>query len=309
MLSRWLIPMAALVAATSVKAAPPPQISVQGVLRDNTGHLQSMPVDVTVRFYDAATNGNLLASYGPTTVLATDGLFTEVLSLDAAQVSALDGASALFMEIQAGTDTFPRQPVTSNVYALSASHALLADRATSADTATTADSATTATTCTTATSANTATTATTATTANNALELGGVAPNSYQRALATPDCGAANAIRGIDASGHVTCTPVPAGTVTSVGAAAPLSSSGGANPTISLTGTVPVANGGNRFGGAWATVYVGQKACLQQSGESCYLSNPMTGSCTCPTGFNAYPIAENYISSQNFTNCTWICVQ
>ncbi len=47
-----------------------------------------------------------------------------------------------------------------------------------------------------------------------------------------------------DGSGNLSWTTLSSGSVTSVGASAPLASSGGTTPTISLTGTIPVANGG-----------------------------------------------------------------
>ncbi len=266
MFKRCLIP-AILFAATQAYATPPQQISVQGVLRDGSGHLQSMQVQVTVRFYDAASGGNLLASFGPTSVVAQNGLFTEVLSLDAATAASIQGASSVFMEITAGNDTFSRQPVTSDLFALSAGIA------------------------------------------DNAVKLGGAPASAYQRTLINSDCGAGSVIRAIAPNGTVTCAPQATGTVTSVSAAAPLTSSGGANPTIGLNGDIGVANGGNRFGGAWATYFVGQQACLQQSGANCYLRNPTTNACSCPSGFTAYPIAENYNAGQNFTNCTWMCLR
>lgn len=101
------------------------------------------------------------------------------------------------------------------------------------------------------------------------------------------------------------CTGV--GTVTDVTASAPLSSSGGTTPVISLTGQVPVGNGGNRFGGEWASYYAGQLACSQQTTSTCYLKNPLTGNCSCPTGYSAAPVSENYISTAGLTNCTWLC--
>ena len=59
------------------RANVPGKFSVQGVLRDDVGKLQTTMVNVTVALYDASVGGNKLAgSYGPTSVMATNGLFT-----------------------------------------------------------------------------------------------------------------------------------------------------------------------------------------------------------------------------------------
>jgi hypothetical protein len=102
------------------RAAIPSEFTVQGVLRDNTGTLASMMVMVTLNFFDAQTAGNQLngSAYGPTAVMATNGLFTDTITLTAPDLTAIAGASAAFLQIQVGSDTYPRQKVEPAMYAL-----------------------------------------------------------------------------------------------------------------------------------------------------------------------------------------------
>jgi len=107
-----------LFVASTAKAAVPNAFSVQGVLRDNMGKLQSMMVNVTVSLYDAQTNGNKLGGpYGPNPVMANNGLLTLSIT-DPNLQTGLSGASQVWLEMTVGSDTFARQPVAPQLFAL-----------------------------------------------------------------------------------------------------------------------------------------------------------------------------------------------
>lgn len=131
----------------SARATVPNTFSVQGVLRDSTGKLQSMMVNVTVNLWDAQTAGNQLAGPYQQSVMATNGLFTMAIT-DNAILTKLASPppppGGVWLELIVGNDTFPRQLVTPGMYSLmsgNADHAATADHATSADSATSATSA------------------------------------------------------------------------------------------------------------------------------------------------------------------------
>jgi hypothetical protein len=50
--------------------------------------------------------------------MATNGLFTQTVTLTPADLTAIGGASAVFLQIQVDSDTFPRQKVEPEMYAL-----------------------------------------------------------------------------------------------------------------------------------------------------------------------------------------------
>jgi hypothetical protein len=156
-----------IMAAAPLHAGVPNTFSVQGVLRDNTGKLQSMMVSVTVNLWDAQMMGNQLGGPYQQTVMATNGLFT--LAITDPQILTKIGSSStgqVWLEVIVGNDTFPRQLATPGMFSLMCAQA---------------DSAT------------------------NASQLGGVAASSYQHVLATPVCGAGKYIQKIDAAGTVVC--------------------------------------------------------------------------------------------------------
>jgi hypothetical protein len=99
-------------------AGAPEKITVQGILRNKAGVLQSSTAMITVRFFDSATDGTQLGGdYGPVAVPVNDGLFSLTLG-DARLRAALTAATAAWLEVQADKDVYPRQPVTSQVFAL-----------------------------------------------------------------------------------------------------------------------------------------------------------------------------------------------
>src|SRR5205814_1464443 len=104
--------------ATPAGANVPSQFSVQGVLRDGAGKLQSTMVNVTVSLYDAQTAGNKLAGpYGPFPIMATNGLFSVPIQ-DAMLKTELASATQVWMEVIVGNDTFARQLVAPQMFAL-----------------------------------------------------------------------------------------------------------------------------------------------------------------------------------------------
>ena len=107
-----------------------------------------------------------------------------------------------------------------------------------------------------------------------------------QRRVAT-GCAVGSFISAIGADGTPTCATPPAGTVTGVTASAPLASSGGAAPVISLSGAIPMANGGTGLvatgaagnvlrstGSAWASAPL--QAADVPSLSASYLNNSTT---------------------------------
>jgi hypothetical protein len=257
---RYAFAIAALIslAAGTASATAPSEFTVQGVLRNNTGQLQTMTVKVTVTLYDATSAGNVLAGPFVSNVMVSNGLFTLTIP-DANLRSEVAGATEVWVEMTADLDTFPRQKVSSNLFALVCA---AADQLSSACSGCVADTmiagvagskvsgkVAAASTADTAASATSATSATTATTATNSTQLGGVAASGYQKALLTSDCGVGKYIRAIAADGTVTCgsDATGSGTVTAVG-----SGTGLTGGTITSSGTLAVAFGGSGSAGTVA---------------------------------------------------------
>ena len=124
----WALPVRfpvalAMLAATALLALParaavPDGVAVQGILRDNQGALQTMPLLVTVSFFDARVAGNRVAGpFGPLQAQADNGLFSVIVG-DANLGAALAGAPDVWLEVIEGNDVFPREHVTSQPYAL-----------------------------------------------------------------------------------------------------------------------------------------------------------------------------------------------
>src|SRR5687767_11133239 len=85
-----LIGACMLVTASESLANVPNQFSVQGVLRDNMGSLQSMMVNVTIKLFADQNGGSPLATpVLSTAVMAVNGLFTLAVSVDAALAGVL----------------------------------------------------------------------------------------------------------------------------------------------------------------------------------------------------------------------------
>jgi hypothetical protein len=106
--------------AGAARAAVPQLFTVQGVWRDAGGKLQSSLATVTLNFYAAQTASageTLLAQRVDTKVQATGGLFTMTVPVDGMLATAL-AEPEVWMEMTVNSDTFPRQRVTPDVYAL-----------------------------------------------------------------------------------------------------------------------------------------------------------------------------------------------
>jgi hypothetical protein len=257
--------IAPILVSVAANAVVPREFSVQGILRNNQGALQSlMMTNVIVTLYDAETGGNTVGGpYTATGVAVTNGLFT-VRIQDAQLASKIVTPSDVWVELSVGNDTFPRTKMSTQPYALLSISSESADTLSSkcsgcvvdamiggvsaakvsgkVAAAMQCDSAANATN---ATNATSATNATTATTATNATQLGGTAAATFQ-ALLNTSCGAGKYVQGIGANGVPACgsDANSGGTVTSVSAVAPLSiSNATTTPAISL-GTVGSANGG-----------------------------------------------------------------
>src|SRR5690349_16948562 len=100
-----------VVATDGARAAAPTMFSVQGVLRNNGGQLQSMVLNVSVSFFNVQTGGTALATYNNNMVQAQNGLFTFNIT-DAGIGAILQAQSQLWMEVTvASFGTFPRTQV------------------------------------------------------------------------------------------------------------------------------------------------------------------------------------------------------
>jgi hypothetical protein len=115
-----LVALAACALATQALAVPPTEFTVQGVLRNGAGTLQSQPITITVNLFDAETGGTKLAGpYTQSNVPVANGLFSYTFS-DAALPGILAAATSVWLEVTAGSDVFPRQKSSSTFYAAQA---------------------------------------------------------------------------------------------------------------------------------------------------------------------------------------------
>ena len=96
-------------------------LSYSGRLTQADGAPLSGPVDVTVKFWTAATAGNTLtAPIELTNINLNQGMFTLPLELNSSQMSAVfgQGTDPVFIEITASGKTYPRQQYTYVPFAL-----------------------------------------------------------------------------------------------------------------------------------------------------------------------------------------------
>src|SRR5579863_1085493 len=107
--SSYLVVLFTIAFSQYAGATVPQQFSVQGVLRNNAGALQSMTVNVQADFYDAQTNGKHVAGPFTGTAMAVNGLFT--ITFTDATVANIPNTQtgALWMQLAVGNDTFPAQ--------------------------------------------------------------------------------------------------------------------------------------------------------------------------------------------------------
>ncbi len=105
----------------------PHQLNVQGVLRNAGGEVVSGVYNMVFTLWDAQSGGNLLFDSGTQTVTVTGGVFNTYLNLGS--TDPFKNRSAVWLQIQVGTDTLPRRPITSVGFAYQAEHAEVADDA------------------------------------------------------------------------------------------------------------------------------------------------------------------------------------
>jgi hypothetical protein len=87
-----LVVAGAVLAALPVQAAPPQEISYQGLVTDGGGNPLTGPVDMSFRIYDApAPGGTLLWSEYQSTVTLTNGVFDVMLGSEAPLDISFDG--------------------------------------------------------------------------------------------------------------------------------------------------------------------------------------------------------------------------
>jgi hypothetical protein len=111
--------LALLLARANAHAAVPSSFSVQGVLRNSSGSLQSLLVNVTINLYAAQSGGSPLATpINQYPVMAQSGLFTVTVPVDANLQKVLSSSGQMWLELVVGSDVFPRQLLNANVYAL-----------------------------------------------------------------------------------------------------------------------------------------------------------------------------------------------
>jgi hypothetical protein len=111
--------LAVALLAPAAHADVPQLFSLQGVLRDKSGALQSSAVKVTLKLFAAeVSNDPPLATVTVPTVPVLNGLFTVNVPLSP-ELTAAFNRSPVWLEMTIGdNDTFPRQQVTPDVYAL-----------------------------------------------------------------------------------------------------------------------------------------------------------------------------------------------
>jgi hypothetical protein len=117
------ISIALVLLAQTVFAAVPRQFTVQGVLRDHRGQLQSTTVDLTVALFDSSQGGTLLAGpYSGSSVPVDNGLFTFTIA-DAQLDKKITTATEIWIAVTVAGDVYARQRASTQLYALFAAAA------------------------------------------------------------------------------------------------------------------------------------------------------------------------------------------
>jgi len=210
------------------QAQVPDKLNYQGYLTDNVGAPITGARSMIFTLYDA---GGAVKYAETQTVNVASGAFNVAIGSVTAMNLPFDIPYFLGVKVGADPEMTPRQAVLSSPYAQRADTANLL-----AATATVSGSQITG-------SISVATLP--------AVQLSGtigtaqIANNAVTQAKLSPVVGGTSGkVLGTDGTNLVWQTAGGGGTVTGVSASAPLASSGGIAPNISLTGSVPVANGG-----------------------------------------------------------------
>jgi hypothetical protein len=118
LLFSYLVAGLVLVWTAVGSATVPSRFAIEGVLRDGSGNLQSAMVNVTASLWDSPAGGNkLVGPWGPTMVMAENGLFTLPID-DGALQANLGAAPQVWLEVTVGNDTFARQRIEPQISAL-----------------------------------------------------------------------------------------------------------------------------------------------------------------------------------------------
>jgi hypothetical protein len=107
--------LALLAVANPAGATVPAKFTVQGILRDGQGVLQTMAQPIGVKIYDSQAKTTVLFSQDPDPnqpIVVSNGLFSFPVSVPNDKLTKIAAATQLWLEVTAGTDTFPVQQIT-----------------------------------------------------------------------------------------------------------------------------------------------------------------------------------------------------
>jgi hypothetical protein len=113
--------------ATMVGSTVPYYLTYQGILRDSAGNLVTGAKSMTFKIYDASTSGTEKASFGPTSITASNGQYTAQLGPISSPTTVFDGNDRWLEIAVEGTTLSPRLKINSVAYAIKADSAASAD--------------------------------------------------------------------------------------------------------------------------------------------------------------------------------------
>lgn len=111
-----VVGLALALCASDARATSQDSLTVQGVLRDGMGALQTMPANVTVNLWSASTGGTQVYSQSFTGVGVQNGLFSVTLN-NIALAGAIGKNPTLWLEMLVNNQSYGRQQVASQMYA------------------------------------------------------------------------------------------------------------------------------------------------------------------------------------------------
>ncbi len=120
---RWIFLFISCFFGASADFAPPivpPLMSYGGRLTESNGRPLAGPADLTLRFYDAVDDGNLLKTMSFPATPLSEGVFQVALRLTIDEAQDIFGSAAetTWVEVQAGAKIYPRQTFYAVPYAL-----------------------------------------------------------------------------------------------------------------------------------------------------------------------------------------------